>query len=70
MCVCVRTLSCFVASSVTSNSATLWTVAPQGIKPTSLMSPTLAGRFFATSTTWKAHCNNKEKRKDLCSNDS
>ena len=26
-----------------------------GIKPKSLMSPALAGRFFTTSTTWKAN---------------
>ena len=26
-----------------------------GIKPTSLMSPELAGRFFTTSATWEAH---------------
>jgi len=26
----------------------------QRIKPTSLMSPALAGRFFTTSTTWEA----------------
>ena len=26
-----------------------------GIKPASLMSPALAGRFFTTSTTWEAH---------------
>ena len=26
-----------------------------GIKPMSLESPTLAGRFFTTSTTWEAH---------------
>ena len=26
-----------------------------GIKPTSLMSPALAGKFFTTSITWKAH---------------
>ena len=25
-----------------------------GIKPTSLMSPALAGRFFTTTTTWEA----------------
>ena len=25
-----------------------------GIKPTSLMSPALAGRFFTTSATWEA----------------
>ena len=25
-----------------------------GIKPVSLVSPALAGRFFTTSTTWKA----------------
>ena len=27
-----------------------------GIKPTSLMSPALAGRFFTTSATWKPIC--------------
>ena len=27
-----------------------------GIKPTSLMSPALAGEFFTTSATWKALC--------------
>ena len=27
-----------------------------GIKPTTLMSPALAGRFFTTSTTWEALC--------------
>ena len=26
-----------------------------GIKPVSLKSPTMAGRFFTTSATWKAH---------------
>ena len=26
-----------------------------GIEPASLMSPTLAGRFFTTDTTWEAH---------------
>ena len=26
-----------------------------GIKPTSLMSPALAGKFFTTSATWEAH---------------
>ena len=26
-----------------------------GIKPASLMSPTLAGRFFTTTTIWEAH---------------
>ena len=26
-----------------------------GIKPKSLMSPALAGRFFITNTTWEAH---------------
>ena len=26
-----------------------------GIKPTSLMSPASAGRFFTTSATWEAH---------------
>ena len=28
-----------------------------GIKPESLMSPTLAGRFFTTGATWEAHVN-------------
>ena len=28
-----------------------------GIKPTSLMSPVLAGRFFTTSATWEAQNN-------------
>ena len=28
-----------------------------GLKPTSLMSPALAGRFFTTSTTWEAQIN-------------
>ena len=27
-----------------------------GIKPASLGSPALAGRFFTTSATWEAHC--------------
>ena len=27
-----------------------------GMEPTSLMSPALAGRFFTTGTTCKAHC--------------
>ena len=26
-----------------------------GIKPTSLVSPALAGRFFTTNATWEAH---------------
>ena len=26
-----------------------------GVKPASLMSPALAGRFFTTNTTWEAH---------------
>ena len=32
-----------------------------GIKPGSLMSPALAGRFFTTSTTWEAFLRNKSK---------
>ena len=39
-----------------------WVIVPSpedlsnpGIKPASLMSPTLAGRFFTTSATWEAH---------------
>ena len=31
-----------------------WDLPDPGIKPTSLTSPALAGRFFTTSTTWKA----------------
>ena len=40
------------------------------IKPTSLMSPALAGRFFTTSTTWKANkevyllVKNEQKKKN------
>ena len=30
-----------------------------GIEPASLMSPALAGRFFATSTTWEAPLQNR-----------
>ena len=30
-----------------------------GMEPVSLMSPALAGKFFTTSTTWEAHCNDK-----------
>ena len=29
--------------------------ADPGIKPTSLLSPALAGRFFTTSASWEAH---------------
>ena len=32
----------------------LGNIPDSGIKPSSLMSPALAGRFFTTSTTWKA----------------
>ena len=32
-----------------------------GIKPTSLMFPALAGGFFTTSTTWKAHSSGEGK---------
>ena len=34
-----------------------------GIKPTSLMSPALAGGFFITSTTWEAQSRNGRYRK-------
>ena len=34
----------------------LWDSPYPGIEPTSLMSPSLEGRFFATSTTWEALC--------------
>ena len=30
-----------------------------GMEPASLMSPALAGKFFITSTTWEAHCNDR-----------
>ena len=30
-----------------------------GIKTVSLMSPALAGKFFTTSATWEAHCNDR-----------
>ena len=32
-----------------------WGSSHPGIEPTSLMSPTLAGRFFTTSASWEAH---------------
>ena len=32
-----------------------WDVLDPGIEPVSLVSPVLAGRFFTTSTTWKAY---------------
>ena len=31
-----------------------------GIKPESLMSPALVGRFFTTSATWEAHRNSSD----------
>ena len=31
-----------------------WALPDPGIKPRSLMSPAMAGRFFTTSTTWEA----------------
>ena len=36
------------------------------IEPTSLASPTLAGRFFTTSTTWEAPNNNIQFSAQLC----
>ena len=33
-----------------------------GIKPTSLTSPTLAGGFFITSTTWEAGVGNNSRK--------
>ena len=30
-----------------------------GIKPMSLISPSMADRFFTTSTTWEAHIHNR-----------
>ena len=37
-----------------------------GIEPTSLASPTLAGRFFTTSTTWEAPNNNIQFSAQSC----
>ena len=37
-----------------------------GIKPASLASPALAGRFFTTSITWDAH-SSKEQARFICS---
>ena len=42
-----------------------------GIRPTSLTSPTLAGGFFTTSTTWEARSYlkgkiNSEEREETC----
>ena len=47
-----------------------------GIKPTSFMSPALAGRFFTTSTTWEAcylaisqykiKSSEEEKKNEIC----
>jgi len=46
-----------------------------GIDPTSLMSPTLAGRFFTTSITWEAQTNNQHplfhlQARSTCTNSS
>ena len=46
-----RTLECVAISSSRGFSH-------PGIKPTSLTSPALAGRFFTTSITWEAPCFN------------
>ena len=32
-----------------------WALPDPGIEPVSLMSPVLAGTFFATSANWEAH---------------
>ena len=36
-----------------------------GIKPTSLMSPALAGGFFTTGATWKAHSGKPSVRNSI-----
>ena len=36
------------------HSSPPWELPNPGIKPRSLMSPALAGRFFTTHTTWEA----------------
>ena len=36
-----------------------------GIKPTSLMSPSLANRFFTTSATWEAQILHEEDAKAM-----
>ena len=76
VCVCVYVLSHF---SHVQLFVTLWTIAHQaplklpdpGIKLVFLMSPTLAGRFFATSATWeaqkKSHCREIFSRMERCS---
>ena len=39
-----------------------------GIKPTSLMSPALAGKFFTTSATWEGPTASGPKSKNDCQN--
>ena len=36
-----------------------------GIKPSSLISPAWAGRFFTTSATWEAHSDMSHLRKNI-----
>ena len=38
-----------------------------GIKPTTLVSPALAGRFFTTSTTWETHRDYNKKQQSSAS---
>ena len=58
------TVACQAPLSVGFSRQEYWSALPfpppgdlpdPGIKPTSLMSPALAGRFFTTSATWELH---------------
>ena len=60
--VTLRTVSCQMPLSMGFSRQEYWSglsfplpgdLPDPGIKPTSLMSPALAGGFFATSTTWE-----------------
>ena len=62
LCVTPGTVACQVPLSMAFSRQEYWSASPftppgdlphPGIKPTSLTSPALAGRFFATSATWE-----------------
>ena len=66
LCVTIRIVACQVPLSTGFSRKEYWSGLPfpspgdlpnPGIKPRSLMSPALAGRFFTTSATWKAISN-------------
>ena len=61
---CLRTITCQAPLSIEFSRQEYWSglpCPPPGVlpnprmKPTSLMSPALASRFFTTSPTWEAH---------------